>query len=171
MTVRQAARATGTAWVAFGWVVAFLAAHVYWYAGGQLGRAGDLPPLVPGSVGGWVFEIGVVAAFPVGAAACLAVARARGVPRRIAAVVVWTGAVVLAVRGGAGLVDDLLRAGGAAGGLTGMSIADVTGTTRPSAAELWSGRATDAYFTVGAALFALLGFRSRTGQPTRATPP
>ena len=92
-------------------MVVFFAFHVYWYAGGSVGLAGPLPG-APTSVGGWIFEVSVVSAFPIGAGVCLAVARGRprGRMRRAATFVIWFGCVLLAARGGSGLIDDLTRA-------------------------------------------------------------
>ena len=160
-----------TAYAALAWVIVFFAFHVYWYAGGAFGRAGALPALVPDSVGGWIFEVLVVSAFPLGAAVCLAIARGwpRGSMRRAAAVVVWLGCALLALRGGSGLVDDLTRAAGLLpNGITGLSLEETMGTAHPSASELWSSYATDAYFAVGGLIFGLLACRYRTRRVTRA---
>jgi len=159
------------AYAALAWVIVFFAFHVYWYAGGAFGRAGALPALVPDSVGGWIFEVLVVSAFPLGAGVCLAIARGwpRGSMRRAAAVVVWLGCALLALRGGSGLVDDLTRAAGLLpNGITGLSLEETMGTAHPSASELWSSYATDAYFAVGGLIFGLLACRYRTRRVTRA---
>lgn len=153
------------AYTALAWIVVFFAWHVYWYAGGSVGLAGPLPPLTPDSVGGWIFEVLVVSAFPLGAWVCLAIARGwpRGSMRRAAAIVVWLGCALLAVRGGAGLIDDLTRAAGLLpNGITGLSLQQTMGTAHPSAAQLWSSWATDAYFAAGGLIFGLLAFRYRT---------
>lgn len=158
------------AYAAFAWVVAFFALHVYWYAGGSFGRAGPLPDSLPHSVGGWAFEVLVVSAFPVGAWACLAIARGwlprRG--RRVAASIVWLGCAVLAVRGGAGLIDDLTRTAGVLpNGITGLSLRETMGTAHPSASAQWSSNATDAYFLAGGIMFGALAFRSRVSRSMR----
>ncbi len=110
----------------------------------------------------------VVTAFPAGASVCLAVAGGwlRGRTRRLTELIVWSGAVVLCPPGAAGLVDDLVRAFGLREGITGLSIEQVTGSAHPSASELWSGRATDAYVAGGAILFTLLAYRDRIRRVT-----
>jgi hypothetical protein len=64
--------------------------------------------------------------------------------------------VLLLLRGGAGILDDLTRATGLLpNGLTGLSTKDATG-----AADLrWSGWAIDAYFLAGGIIFGLLAVR------------
>ncbi|MGW9027896.1 hypothetical protein ACWGQ5_27785 [Streptomyces sp. NPDC055722] len=80
-----------------------------------------LPGLLPHSVIGWIFEVVIVAAFPIGAWACLAIARGR--LRRLAAFLVWFGWALLTLRGVSGLVDDLTRSIGLLpNGITGLSI-------------------------------------------------
>ncbi len=162
----------GPGYAAFAWVVVFFAFHVYWYAGGSFALAGPLPGL-PDSVGGWIEEVFVVSAFPVGAGVCLALARGwlRGGVRRVAVVVVWFGCALLVLRGGAGLVDDLTRATGLLpNGITGLTLEQTMGTAHPSASQLWTGDLTDAYFFLGGLLFGLLGLRARV-RPVPVGPP
>jgi hypothetical protein len=143
-------------------VVAFFAFHVYWYLGGSFGQAGSLPD-TPHSSGGWVFEVLVVSAFPLGAWACLTVARERasGGGRRAAAILVWLACALLIARGGSGVIDELTRVTGLLpDGITGLSLKDTMGTARPSASALWSSRAIDGYFLAGGIVFGLLGYRS-----------
>jgi hypothetical protein len=99
------------AYAALVWVLVFFAFHVYWYAGGAFGRAGPLPDATPDSVGGWIFEVLVTAAFPLGAFVCLAVARGwpRAKMRDAATIIVWLGCAVLAVRGGTADARRLAR--------------------------------------------------------------
>jgi hypothetical protein len=154
-----------SAYTALGWVVLFFAFHVYWYLGGSFGSPGTLPG-APHSPVAWIFTVLVGAAFPVGALVCLAIARgwARGRLALPALVVVWLGCVVLLLRGGAGVVDDISRATGLLpNGITGLSDEATTGTAHPSAYLLWSGRTIDAYFLAGGIIFWLLavGFRAQ----------
>lgn len=154
----------GWAYAALAWVVVFFALHVYWSAGGSFGRAGALPKAFPDSVSGWIFEVLVVSAFPLGAGVWLAIAHGwpRGRIRRAAAIVVWLGCALLTVRGGAGLIDDLTRAAGLLpNGLTGLSLQQTIGTAHPSASAQWSSNATDAYFLAGGLIFGLLAHRYR----------
>jgi hypothetical protein len=105
-----ATRLVRAAYAPLAWVVVFFAFHIYWYAGGLVGRAGPLPDATPDSVRGWIFEVLVVAAFPLGAWVCVAIARGwpRGKMRRAAAILVWVGCVLLAFRSAAGLIFGLL---------------------------------------------------------------
>jgi hypothetical protein len=153
------------AYAALAWIIVFFAFHVYWYAGGSFGRAGPLPDPTPNSVGGWIYEAVVISAFPLGAWVCLAIARGwpQGRMRRVAAMIVWLGFALLALRGGAGLIDDLTRATGLLPeGITGLTLKETMGTAHPSASQLWSSWGTDAYFSAGGLIFGLLAFRYRT---------
>ncbi len=155
-TTRRTARA---AYTALGWVVLFFAFHVYWYLGGSFASPGKLPGR-PHSLVGWIFNIFVDVAFPLGAFVGLAIARgwARGRLALAAAVIVWFGCVLLLLRGGAGLLDDLTRVTGLLpNGITGLSTKDTTGV----AAVLWSGWAIDAYFLAGGIIFGLLAVHYR----------
>jgi hypothetical protein len=79
------------------------------------------------------------------------------------------GGALLALRGGSGQVDDLTRAAGLLpNGITGLSLEEAMGTAHPSASELWSGRATDAYFAVGGLIFGLLAWRYWTRPVARS---
>ena len=166
--MRHTDRKARIAWWALAWVIVFLAFHVYWYAGWSFGHPGPLPG-APATVAGWVFQVLVVAAFPLGAGVTLAIARGWELGRfhRAAVIVVALATVMLILRGGAGVVDELARVTGVLpNGLTGLSREQVTGSADPSAEVLWSGRATDAYFLAGGLLFGLLwraeaGYRSR----------
>ncbi len=124
-----ARRTTRAAYTALGWVVLFFAFHVYWYLGGSFASPGKLPG-APRSLAAWAFEVFVVVAFPLGALVCLAVARewARERLALAAAALLWFGCVLLLLRGGAGIIDDLTRATGLLpNGLTGLSTKDTTG--------------------------------------------
>jgi uncharacterized membrane protein (Fun14 family) len=164
------------AYWALAWVIVFLAFHVYWYAGGSFGHPGSLPG-APHTVAGWVFQVLVVAAFPLGAGVTLAIARGWGLGRlrRAAVIVVGLAFVVLTLRGGAGVVDELTRVTGLLpNGLTGLSREAITGSAHPSADVLWSGRATDAYFLAGGILFGVLAHRfarARSVRPLRSPRP
>ena len=158
----SARRTTRAAYTALGWVVAFFACHVYWYLGGSFASPGKLPG-GPHTLLAWIFEVFVAGAFPLGAFVCLAIARgwARGRLALPAAALVWAGCVLLLLRGGAGVLDDLTRATGLLpNGLTGLSTKDTTGT-----ADLrWSGWAIDIYFLAGGIIFGLLAVHYRRQQ-------
>ena len=153
------------AYAALTWVVVFFAFHVYWYVGGSFGVGGEGYRHAPHSVAGWIVEVVAVPAFPLGAWACLAIARGwpHGKMQRAAAIVVWLGCAVLVLRGGAGLIDDLTRAVGLLpNGITGLSHKQTMGAAYyRSASALWSGNVTDAYFLAGGIIFGLLGWRYR----------
>jgi hypothetical protein len=148
------------AYAALAWVVVFFAFHIYWYLGGSFATPGELPDLIHHSLVGWILEVLVDAAWPLGAWVCLAIAR--GWPqarmRRAAWIVVWVGCVVLVLRGGAGILDDLARATGLLpNGITGLSTKQTTGMAHLT----WSGWGIDAYFFAGGLLFGLLAYRYR----------
>ena len=140
-------------------MVLFFTVHVYWYLGGSFASPGQLPGR-PHSPVAWIFGIVVDVAFPLGAFVCLAIARgwARGRLVLPAAALVWLGCVLLLLRGGAGIIDDLTRATGLLpNGLTGLSTKETTGT----AALPWSGWAIDAYFLAGGIIFGFLAVHYR----------
>jgi len=127
----SARRTTRAAYTALGWVVLFFAFRVYWYLGGSFASPGKLPAdhtrCSPGpsryssrAPSRWGVRV-------------LAIARgwARGRLALAAAALVWAGCVLLLLRGGAGVIDDLTRATGLLpNGLTGLSTKDATGGNR-----------------------------------------
>lgn len=153
-------RRVRAAQVALGWVVLFTGFHVYWYFGGSFASPGELPG-EPHSLAGWAFQVFVVGAFGLGFLVCLAIARGwtGGRLAKPAAVLVSAGCVILVLRGGTGVVDDLTRAAGVRTGITGLSTQATTGTTDPAA--LWSGWAIDGYFLLGGMIFTWLVIRQR----------
>ncbi len=160
-------KSSWTAYAAFAWTLLFILFHVYWIAGGRFGL-GDAPNPIPGppsSVIGWIFDIVTKAMFVAGLVVPLALVRlwGRDVPRWILLTLTWLGSGVLAVRGVAGIVDDLLRATSVLpGGLTGLSNEQLLGEAHPSAYILWSSSATDAYFLVGGILFGIAAWTLMT---------
>jgi hypothetical protein len=166
-------RARRSALLAFAWTALFIAWHGYWALGGDFGF-GDQEAGFPDTTSdlrGWAFTISVVAMFAAGLAVPLAVARGRG-PRRLLLGLLWAGAAVLAARGLAGLMDDVLRFGGLAErGLSGLTDKQVLGTADPSAYTIWSTVGLDAFFAAGAALFGLAALRARAGASGRARVP
>jgi hypothetical protein len=168
MTHESAWRTTSAAYTALGWVMLFFAFHVYWYLGGSFASPGKLPGR-PHSLIAWTVGVLIDVAFPLGALVCLAIARgwARGRLGLGAAALVWFGCVLLLLRGGAGILDDLARASGLLpNGITGMSLKDTTG----SASILWSGYAIDAYFLAGGIIFGLLAVHHRISDDDRRDP-
>jgi hypothetical protein len=165
---RGAARRTvRAAYLALGWVVLFFAFHVYWYLGGSFVSPGELPG-APHSLVGWIFNVLVVVAFPLGALVCLAIARGwpRGRLAVAAATIAWLGCALLLLRGGAGVLDDLTRATGLLpNGITGLSVKEATGTANPSTYAQLSGWAIDAYFLGGGIIFSAVGIRYRGPGP------
>ena len=136
----------------------FTLAHGYWYLGGTVGL-GDAPDPLPGTpttIGGWIFSIVVVLMFVAGLVVPVVLLRAAvsGGWRRLLLTLMWVGAAVLLLRGGSGVLDDVLRqAGLSGGGITGLSYQDTLGTATPSAYTLVSTDAIDAYFLLGGILF------------------
>jgi Protein of unknown function (DUF3995) len=171
---RAGATARAATW-AFAWTLAFAAIHGYWYLGGRIGFGDQADPLpgAPSSLGDWLFSVAVVAMFAAGLLVPVALVRpwGRRLPRRLLVWAMWAGCAVLALRGGSGLIDDLLRFGGLAeGGLTGLSNQQVLDSAHPSASTVWSTVAIDAVFLGGGVLF---GYAARlAGSAARGrTPP
>jgi hypothetical protein len=155
-------RVTRAAYSALGWVVLFFAFHVYWYLGGSFASPGKLPD-APHSLGAWIFGVIVTFAFPLGALVCLAIARGWAAGRLASATkaLVWVGCVLLMLRGGLGILDDLTRATGVLpNGITGLSLEDATGHARLR----WSDWAIDGYFLAGGIVFWLLAVHHRAQQ-------
>jgi hypothetical protein len=159
-------------------VVLFFAFHVYWYLGGTLASPGQLPPLTPGAhdaaagsaharvqLVAMIVEVPVDSAWPVGAWVCLAIARGwtRGRLVWITRALVRVGCVVLLLRGGSGILDDVTRTTGLLPhGITGLSIKATTGHDHLR----WADWTIDAYFLTGGIIFLLLASLHRQ-QPTR----
>jgi hypothetical protein len=141
---------------ALAWTALFIAWHGYWALGGDFGF-GDQEAAIPdttSSASGLIFTVAVVGMFAAGIVVPLAVMRGWG-PRRLLAALLWAGAGVLAARGFAGLADDGLRFSGLAErGLSGLTNEQVLGSARPSAYTIWSTIGIDAFFSLGAVLFA-----------------
>jgi hypothetical protein len=163
-------RELGLMW-ALAWAVLFTAMHGYWYLGGTIGL-GDAPsplPGVPTSPAGWVFTVVVAGMFAVGLAVPIALLRnrSRGAIHRTLVLLLWAGCLVLAVRGGSGLLDDVVRdVGLSSGGITGLSYQYTLGTAHPSTYTLVSTATIDAYFLLGGILY---GWAARTAR-VRAAP-
>jgi hypothetical protein len=147
--------------VALGWVLVFIGFHIYWYLGGSFGGPGKLPGW-PHAFIGWAFSVLVDGAFALGLLVPWAISRGRGFGRlaQPIGVLVWLGGVLLLLRGGSGVVDDLTRLTGLfPNGISGISTQEATGTTDPYV--LWSGLAIDAYFLGGGVIFTWLAVRYR----------
>ena len=144
---------------AFAWTAVFIAWHGYWALGGDLGFGDEQSafPDTTSSATGLIFTTVVVGMFVAGLAVPLAVARGVG-RRRLLLGLMWAGAAVLAARALSGLLDDALRFTGLVEtGLSGLSDEQVLGTSRPSAATIWSTIGIDAFFAAGALLFGRAG--------------
>lgn len=165
--------ATRAAKAAFVWTLAFIALHVYWSLGGQVGF-GDQPaasatPGPPSSVVGWIGDIVVDGMFAAGLAvpSALAWPWGRRLPRRLLVRLMWAGAVVLLARGAAGWVDDALRFSGLYdGGLTGLSTKDVLDSAHPTTYTKLSTISIDSIFFLGGVLF---GRAARLARSPRGT--
>jgi hypothetical protein len=134
--------------------------------GGRFGLAGDMP-----AARFDLWSVAVWGLFAAGLVVPLAAAQSWGrrFSRWLLLAMLWAGSAVLIVRGFAGIVDDLLRIGGSATGLTGLTIEQVLGTANPSAVDRWTGRVTDWYFTLGGVLFAVaaVAYRRVSAIPRR----
>lgn len=89
------------------------------------------------------------------------------IPGWILSTVGWIGTVLLLVRGGLGLIEDVLQLLGLLNeGLLGMTTQQMFGEPHPSAYTMWSLRAIDVYFLLGGLLFVAAlrhrGHRRRT---------
>ena len=103
---------TSLAWAgyaAFAWSVVFLIPHLYWAAGGTAGLDGQP---VDGALA--VVNYAAIALTALAAALALALVRPWGtsLPRRLLVAGAWTAGVLLSLRGGVGLVQDLVVAVG-----------------------------------------------------------
>jgi Protein of unknown function (DUF3995) len=169
-------RAAWAGYAAFAWVVVFFAFHVYWEFGGRFGFGDQTDPLPErgGSIAAWLFTVLTLLAFPVGALVALATVQSWGrkIPRRLLLSLLWAGFLVLVLRGGGSMLEDLLQATGVLqDGFTGLSQEQVRGPN-PSAYTIWSARGIDAVFLLGGILFGATlrhyrrGFRSSgAGRP------
>lgn len=169
---RAAARAANTA---LAWVVTFTAVHLYWYLGGRVGfgdQSDPLPP-APSTVRDWIASIILWGMFAVGLAVPVAFTRPWGkpIPRRLIVWLMWVGALILLARGGAGLLDDLLRFTGLDDrGLTGLSTADVAASAHPTTYTKVSTIALDTVFLLGGLLFTRTAHLARTARTATAKP-
>lgn len=144
------------------WTLAFIACHVYWYLGGQIGFgdqpvASALPALYPSSVGDWIFTVVTGGMWVAGLVvpSALAWSWGRRLPRRLLVGLMWAGAIVLLARGCSGWVDDAVRFTGLSdGGLTGLSTKDLLGSADPTTYTKLSTVALDSIFSIGGVLFA-----------------
>ena len=151
-------RSARWAFAALAWAAVFAVAHGYWYLGGRVGL-GDSPkalPDAPNSVATWMVTGLVGSLFFAGLAvpAALVWNLVPGVPRGVLVAAMWAGCVVLVIRGGFGLLDELVRDLGIAdGGLTGLSYLQTLGIEHPSSYTLASTAVIDGYFLMGGVVF------------------
>jgi hypothetical protein len=152
----RASKAHRTSLYALAWTALFIVWHGYWALGGNFGF-GDQEAAIPdttSSASGLVFTVAVAGMFVAGIAVPLAGMRGWG-PRRLLTALLWAGAAILAARGFAGLADDGLRFSGLAErGLSGLTDEQVLDSAHPSAYTIWSTVGIDAFFSLGALLFA-----------------
>lgn len=156
------------AWVAFGWVIAFLGWHVVWYVTG-LGfpDPGDRSGTARADAYGGQAVIIAMTVAGVLLPLAFGMRWGRRIPRWLLLAFGWTGFAVLAVRTIAGAVDTVLRLSGVQGGLTGLTAEQVMGTADPRLWDWIAGYTTDALFAIGAITFGLatLEFQRATGRP------
>lgn len=140
------------AYLAFGWVLAFLAWHVVWAV---TGLEFPSPSRHHGSerVALDVFTVVLLVMVAVGVVLPIALARRWG-PRWPLLATAWAGCGLLAARAVAGLADDLLRLTGLRpDGLTGLTTAQVMGSAHPSTWAVVASGTTDVLFALGALAF------------------
>ncbi|WBB65217.1 hypothetical protein [Micromonospora sp. WMMD812] len=143
-----------SAYLAFAWVVVFVAWHVVWYLTG-LGIPAPSDRNGPARVAVALFQVVVIVMATVGTVLPLAFAMSWGrrLPRWLVVVLGWIGFAVLAVRAMAGVVDTLLRVAGRAIGLTGPDRQRGHGVENPGAWDWIASYTTDALFVAGAVAF------------------
>lgn len=95
-----------SAYAAFAWSVVFIVPHVYWAAGGTVGLPAD--ESVEGALA--VINYAAILLTTVAAALALALVRAWGrpLPQRLLLAGAWTACVLLALRGGGGLLQGMV---------------------------------------------------------------
>jgi hypothetical protein len=143
------------AYTAFVWVLVFLAWHVVWYVTGLAFPTSshfEGAALVLYWVGTILVDVMIVA----GCVLPLALAQrwGRRLPRWLLLSAAWTATGILALRGGAGVLDDLLRAFGHERGLIGLTTEQTAETSHVTFWVHLSGVTTDVLFTAGAVIFA-----------------
>lgn len=153
-------------YMAFLWVVVFIAFHIYWAYGGRFGFGGASHPLPPAPTNGvgWVYECVVYALFMGGTLVPLALVQAWGrvIPGWLLLSACWFGSAILTLRALASYVDDLARLTGLLpNGITGLTYAQIFGDNHVTASMLWSSAAIDAYFLLGGILYGLAAWYQR----------
>lgn len=153
-------RARVAGWAAFAWLVEFIGLHVNWFLGGHLLRdARQQTYPVPTTAVDYAYAAVVAGMYAVGLLLpLLTVTRwGRRVPGRLVRAGILLGATVLALRGGAGMLDLAGRVSGVLPlGLTGGTYEEITGVAHPSAGMLWKDFAIELHFVLGAVLFGWL---------------
>jgi hypothetical protein len=144
----------------------FIAFHVYWALGGDFayGDAESVTPSTTSSISGWLFTVVVLGMFAAGLLVPLAILRSWGrvVPRRLLLALLWAGFAVLAARGGAGVLDTVLRETGlVTNGVSGLSYEEAIGAASPSAYTRWSMASLEVVFALGAAFFGWAAIRAQ----------
>jgi hypothetical protein len=144
----------------------FIAFHVYWALGGDFayGDAESVTPSTTSSISGWLFTVVVLGMFAAGLLVPLAILRSWGrvVPRRLLLALLWAGFAVLAARGGAGVLDTVLRETGlVTNGVSGLSYEEAIGVANPSAYTRWSMASLEVVFALGAAFFGWAAIRAQ----------
>ncbi|MEV0371047.1 hypothetical protein AB0I10_14620 [Streptomyces sp. NPDC050636] len=150
------------AYAAFGWLTASFVWHVWMgidYRNAMGDGATDHAPL-------WVFlayDALIVVMSAVGAALALATVRpwGRRLPGRLLLLPLWFGAILLVVRGGPGLVENITTATGLTPrGLLALEEQPID----VGSADFWTGMVINTYFFVGAVLMLPLAVLARRGR-------
>lgn len=175
-TVHTAGRLTGqnhlranrrAAYLAFTWVMVFLAWHVVWAVTGLKFPS----PSHHGGSARVLMELSAVVVLvmvAVGTLLPLALAQPWGrcLPRWALLLTAWAGCALLAGRGLTGVADDLVRLTGILpNGLTGLTTAEVAGSAHPSTWTVFAGEATDFLFLAGGLAFGAAAVAYRRVRP------
>lgn len=143
------------------WALIFAAIHVYWAVGAVFGFGsdGDAANSAAGRGGFIAYDMFIVVLLLIGTAIGAVLLRPdwqRRFPRWMLRTGAWIATVLLLLRGGLGLIEDLLRVVGVLPhGFFGMTNQQIYGTPHPSAYTLWSLTVIEAYFLLGGILFAV----------------
>jgi hypothetical protein len=159
-------------YTAAAWVGVFIAWHVVWYL---TGLAFPTSSHAHGNarVAYTVASIVTDGMWVIGCILPLALVQpwGRRIPRWMLLSAAWVATGVLAARGLAGILDDLLRAFGSSRGLTGLTAAQTAGTSHITFWVQFSGVATDVLFAAGALAFGAAALAHRRLGPVRLGDP
>lgn len=93
------------AYAAFAWSVVFVVPHVYWAVGGTAGLEGEA---IDGALEVINYTAIVLSLIAAGLALALVQRLGRSLPRWVLLIGAWAACILLSLRGGAGLIQDLV---------------------------------------------------------------